>query len=120
MDGFTAACLGFLIAYAGDWERSCALAAHARRLNPHHPGWYWFLSFFDACRKNDYRGALDFALKINMPGFWRTNLAPLGSPANEKRRGTAVRELLALRPDFPEVAREELGKFWDPELVQHL
>jgi TolB-like protein/tRNA A-37 threonylcarbamoyl transferase component Bud32 len=123
MDGFTAAYLGFLIAYAGDWERGCALAAHARRLNPHHPGWYWFPSFFDAYRKNDYRGALDFALKINMPGFWRTNLAlamAYGQLGEREAAGNAVRELLALRPDFPEVAREELGKFWDPELVQHL
>ena len=123
MDGFTAAYLGFLIAYAGNWERGCTLAAHARRLNPHHPGWYWFPSFFDAYRKNDYRGALDFALKINMPGFWRTNLAlamAYGQLGEREAAGNAVRELLALRPDFPEVAREELGKFWDPELVQHL
>jgi len=69
MDGFTAAYLGFLIAYAGDWERGCALSERARRLNPHHPGWYWFPSFFDAYRKRDYRGALDVALKVNMPSF---------------------------------------------------
>ncbi len=25
--------------------------------------------------RSDYRGALDFALKVNMPGFWRTNFA---------------------------------------------
>jgi TolB-like protein/predicted Ser/Thr protein kinase len=123
MDGFTAAYLGFLIAYAGDWERGCALAAQARRLNPHHPGWYWFPSFFDAYRKSDYRGALDLALKINMPGFWRTNLAlamAYGQLGEREAAGNAVRELLALRPDFPVVAREELGKFWDPELVKHL
>jgi TolB-like protein/tetratricopeptide (TPR) repeat protein len=123
MDGFTAAYLGFLIAYAGDWERGCALAAQARRLNPHHPGWYWFPSFFDAYRKRDYRGALDVALKINMPGFWRTNLAlatAYGQLGEREAACNAVRELLALRPDFPVVAREELGKWWDPELVEHL
>jgi TolB-like protein len=43
MDGFTTAYVGFLIAYAGDWERGCALVEKARGLNPHHPGWYWFL-----------------------------------------------------------------------------
>ncbi len=123
MDGFTAAYIGFLIAYAGDWERGCALAAQARRLNPHHPGWYWFPSFFDAYRKSDYRGALDVALKVNMPGFWRTNLAlavAYGQLDEREAARNAVRELLAVRPDFPAVAREELGKFWDPELVQHL
>jgi TolB-like protein/tRNA A-37 threonylcarbamoyl transferase component Bud32/tetratricopeptide (TPR) repeat protein len=123
MDGFTAAYLGFLIAYAGNWERGCALVERARQLNPHHPGWYWFPSFFDAYRKRDYRSALDVALKINMPGFWRTNLAlaaAYGQLGEREAACNAVRELLALRPDFPVVAREELGKFWDPELVQHL
>jgi TolB-like protein/tetratricopeptide (TPR) repeat protein len=123
MDGFTAAYLGFLIAYAGDWERGCALAERARKLNPHHPGWYWFPSFFDAYRKNDYRGALDVAVKINMPGFWRTHFAfatAYGQLGELEAARNAVRELLALRPDFAVVAREELGKWWDPELVRHL
>jgi len=123
MDGFTAAYLGFQIAYAGDWERGCALAAHARQINPHHPGWYWFPSFFDAYRKSDYRGALDAALKINMPGFWRTHLAlaaAYGQLGEREAACNAVRELLTIRPDFDAVAREELGKWWDPVLIEHL
>jgi TolB-like protein/tetratricopeptide (TPR) repeat protein len=123
MDGFTAAYLGFQIAYAGDWERGCALAERARWLNPHHPGWYWFPSFFDAYRKNDYRGALDFALKVNMPGFWRTPLAlaaAYGQLGEHDAARRAVGDLLAIRPDFADVAREELGKWWDPELIEHL
>jgi TolB-like protein len=123
MDGFTAAYLGFLIAYAGDWERGRALAIRARRLNPHHPGWYWFGSFFDAYRQRDYRGALDYALKVNMPGFWRTDLAlaaAYGQLGEEKAAREAVRGLLALRPDFPTIACEELEKWWDPGLVEHL
>jgi hypothetical protein len=35
----------------------------------------WFLPLFDAYRKGDYRGALEFPQKVNMPAFWRTNLA---------------------------------------------
>jgi serine/threonine protein kinase len=123
MDGFTAAYLGFLIAYAGDWERGCDLVERARGLNSHHPGWYWFPSFFDAYRKGDCRAALDFALEVNMPAFWRTNLAlatAKGQLGERQAARNAVRELLALRPDFPTVAREELGKWWDPELVGHL
>jgi TolB-like protein len=55
IDGFTLAYLGFLTAYAGDWERGGALSAKARSLNPHHPGWYWFVPCFDAYRKGEYR-----------------------------------------------------------------
>ena len=123
MDGFTTAYLGFLIAYAGDWERGCALVDKARGLNPHHPGWYWFPSFFDAYRKGDYRGALSFALKANMPGFWRTHLAlgaAYGQLSEQEAARKAVQELLALRPDFPSVAYEELGKWWDAALIEHI
>ena len=123
MDGFTMAYLGFLIAYAGDWERGCALAEQARGLNPHHPGWYWFPSVLDAYRRSDYRGALDFALKVNMPGFWRTNVAlaaAYGQLSELEAARNAVQQLLAVRPDFAVLAREELGKWWDAELVEHL
>ncbi len=123
MDGFTAAYLGMQIAYAGDWERGCAVVERARQINPHHAGWYWFPSFFDAYRKNDYRGALDVALKINMPGFWRTHLAlaaAYGQLGDREAARNAVRELLAIRPDFATAAGVELAKWWDPELVEHL
>ncbi|HSZ21360.1 MAG TPA: protein kinase [Candidatus Acidoferrum sp.] len=123
MDGFTAAYLGFLIAYAGDWERGCALVERARTLNPHHPSWYWFPTLFDAYRKKDYRGALDVALKINMPGFWRTHFAlaaVYGQLGELEAARRAVRDLLAIRPDFASVAREELAKWWDAELIEHL
>src|SRR5579864_5406206 len=43
LDGFTGAFLGSLIAYDGNWERGTALAAKARDLNSHHPGWYWLV-----------------------------------------------------------------------------
>jgi tetratricopeptide (TPR) repeat protein len=123
MDGFTIAYVGFLIAYAGDWERGCALAARARSLNPNHPGWYWFPDFFDAYRKKEYRTALDFALKIQMPGFWRSNFAlavAYGQLGERDSAGRALQDLLALRPDFGSEARRELAKWWDPELVELL
>jgi tetratricopeptide (TPR) repeat protein len=104
MDGFTMDYMGFLTAYAGDWERGGALAEQARNLNPHHLGWYWFPSVFDAYRKHDYRGALDVALRVNMPGFWRTNLAlavTYGQLGEREAGRTAVRELLALDPTSP-------------------
>jgi hypothetical protein len=31
-----------------------------------------------------------------------------------------VRDLLALVPDYAAVARQELGKIWDAQLVEHL
>src|SRR5580692_7683050 len=123
MDGYTAAYQGFLIAYSGDWERGCAWAERARKLNPHHPGWYWFPSVFDAYRKRDYRAAQDAALKINMPRFWRAHLALAvirGQLGERDAARAALQQLLLLKPEFAASARQELGKTWDPDLVEHL
>jgi TolB-like protein len=123
MDGCTAAYLGMLTAFAGDWKHGCALTERAAQLNPNHPGWYWFASSFDAYRKSEYRGALDIALKINMRGLWGANVvlaATCGQLGEREAARNAVRELLALIPNFDVVGRAELGKWWDPELVERL
>lgn len=120
MDGFTIGYMGFLLSYSGDWDRGCALMEQARNLNPNHPGWYWFPPFFNAYRKGDYRAALEFALKVNMPGFWRNELAlaaTYGQLGELELARNAAQELLAVRPDFAAVAWEECRKWWDPELV---
>ena len=123
LDGFTMAYMGFLLAYSGDWERGCELVEKARNLNPNHPGWYWFPPFFNAYRKGDYRGALEFALKVNMPGFWRNELAlaaTYGQLGELEMARNAARELLEVRPDFTAIARQECSKWWDPQLVDQL
>lgn len=123
MDGLTSAYLGFQIAYSGDWERGCALAERATQLNPNSPGWYWFPLILNAYRQGDYQRARDLVQKVNMPGFWRTQfmLAVCNGQVGELDAArNAVRELLRIRPDFLVVWREELCKWWDVELVEHL
>lgn len=123
MDGLTAAYLGFLIAYSGDWERGCALAERAIQLNPNSPGWYRFPLVLNAYRTGNYEQARDLVLKVNMPAFWRTQLmlavcnAQLGELDAARN---AVQELLKIRPNFLEVWHEELSKWWDAKLVEHL
>ncbi len=123
MDGFTMAYLASLVAYSGDWERGCAMAKQARDLNPRHPSWYWFSDCFDAYRRGDYRAALDIARKIQMPGFWRLNLALAAAHGQLGERDAAagaLRELLAAKPEFASHAREELSKWWNADFVEHL
>jgi len=123
MDSCGVAGLGGLIAYAGEWERGCALVQQALRLNPHHPGWYWFPLVFDAYRQGDYRKALDLALRIDLPGFRDTQavLAAVYGQLGEHEAATrCLTELLALAPQFALEARTEFGKFLDPELVEHV
>jgi TolB-like protein/Flp pilus assembly protein TadD len=123
MDGFTIAYMGFQISFSGDWERGCALMERARSLNPNHPGWYWFPPFFNAYRKGDYRDALEFAPKVNMPGFWRNELAlaaTYGQLGELELARNSMQDLLAARPEFATSARDECRKWWDPELVEQI
>jgi TolB-like protein/Tfp pilus assembly protein PilF len=123
MDASVAAYIGNLIAYSGDWERGCAVVESAMQLNPRHPGWYWFVSFNEAYRRRDYRGALGFALKINLPGNFYTHAViaqTYGQLGMREEARKALQELLALRPDFARTAREEYGRwFHDPAFVEH-
>src|SRR5438270_8235928 len=122
MDGAACAFMGFLLALSGEWERGCELADAARQLNPHHPGWYWLPAVLNAYRKHDYLGSVDAALRINMPGyFWwpLTSAAAYGQLGDHALAQKALRELLAIRPDFATAAREEFGKWFDDELAEH-
>jgi TolB-like protein/Tfp pilus assembly protein PilF/predicted Ser/Thr protein kinase len=123
MDGFTLAYLGFLLAYAGDWERGCALCRQARSLNPHHPGWFWFAEAFDAFRQGNYREALAVLAKINMPHYWRANLAlaaSYGHLGELEAARSALGSLLAAKPDFAAIARAECEKWWQPAVVEQM
>ena len=123
MDSSTAALLGTMIAYTGDWEYGVGLVERAKELNPHHPGWYHYLAVYDAYRRRDYRSALASALKVKMPGYYwpHASLAAVYGQLSEKERAAAaLRELHALLPNFGAIAREEYGKWNDPEFVEHL
>ena len=123
MDGCNVALLGAYIAYAGEWERGCGLVEQAVNLNPHHPGWYWFPLFSNAYRKGDYHGALNFALKINLPGLHTSHMAlavSYGQLGQRDEAAQAVQELVKLRPNIAILARPALRMRFDPELAEHM
>jgi TolB-like protein/Tfp pilus assembly protein PilF len=121
MDGNSIAFLGELLTYAGDSERGLALAGRAKQLNPHHPGWYWYADFYDAYRRGDYRGALGFAIKANLPGHWGMHAALAaahGQLGEREAAAKALRDLLKLRPGFAADVRTEFEKWWEPAYVE--
>ena len=123
MDSSTAALLGTMIAYAGDWEYGVGLVERAKQLNPHHPGWYHYLAVYDAYRRRDYRTALANALKVNMPGYYwphATLAAVYGQLGKRERAEAALRELRAIIPNFGAIARQEYAKWNEEEFVEHL
>ena len=81
---------------------------------------YWFALFYNAYRKGDYRGALGFARKVDLPQD-STRTSPLrrqpASSASATRPQRPARELLPLKPAFEATARGELGQWFQPDLV---
>jgi hypothetical protein len=58
-----------------------------------------------------------------MPAFWRTRLAlaaAYGQLGEQEAARNAVQGLLTIRPDFAVTGRDELRKWWDAELTEHL
>jgi len=58
-----------------------------------------------------------------LPGFWRTQLilaAANGQLGERQAAGKAFQELLKIRPNFAEIGRDELKKWHDEELQEHL
>jgi Tfp pilus assembly protein PilF len=123
MDGNSIAFLGEMLTYAGDPDRGLTLSGRAKQLNPNHPGWYWYADFYNAYRQGDYRGALGFALKFNLPSHWGAHAhmaAVCGQLGQKDAAAKALRELLKLRPDFAATVRKDMEKWWEPEFAERM
>ena len=104
-------------------EAEQLLVERAMQLNPHHAGWYHYVTFCDAYRKHDYQGALASILKVNMPAYhWpQVYLAAVSGQLDEQQRArAALQKVDALLPNFGAIARKEMLKWLDAELTEHL
>ena len=122
MDGNSIASLGELLTFAGNSERGLELVERAKKLNPNYPGWYWYINFYRAYSQRDYENALNFALKVNMPGHWAAAMmiaAASGQLGQREAADKAVRDVLKLRPDVASTVRSDMTKWWSPEDVEH-
>lgn len=115
--------LGLHLAYDGQWERGLALLDKARRLNPLHPGWYWFPYALDHYRRGQYAEALRAARRLHLPDFfWEPLFIAMicGQLGREEEAQTALARLLELRPDIITAAAQVIGIIvLDPALVAH-
>ena len=123
MDGATIASIGEMLIFVGDGERGLQLSGSAKQLNPHYPGWYWYANFYHAYQQKDYRSALGFARKVNLPGHWAQYMmiaAACGQLGDGEAAGKALRSLIDLRPDMACTVRKVMNRWWDSESVEHL
>jgi len=123
MDGAVIGLLGLLLQHAGEAEQGEEMVERAKRLNPNYPPVLRFTGFVKAYRQRKYADALQEAIGIHMPGFFHAHsvrAAALGQLGQREAAQLALRDLLALRPDFGATVRQDYSKWWDPEMVEHL
>jgi serine/threonine-protein kinase len=119
-DGTTVAMLGCLMSVCGQEERGVALAEQAMALNPHHPGWYRFGTFFSRLRRGEYHDALGTAQQINMPGYFVAVMilaAAQAAVGNRAAARAARDDLVAMFPTVDSDGITLVRKWlrWSPE-----
>jgi TolB-like protein/cytochrome c-type biogenesis protein CcmH/NrfG len=122
-DAAARAYLGLLIASAGEWDRGCEMVESAMKLNPNCPGYFYFARCWGNYRLGKYEETLDALARVNMPGYFHVpaiQAAALGQLGRHEEARKALRDLLALRPEFAATARQEYAKWFDGENVEQI
>ncbi|MBA2434233.1 MAG: hypothetical protein H0V54_03945 [Chthoniobacterales bacterium] len=106
--------LGLLIVHTGEFERGGAIVRHAMELNPDHAGWMHFGPIWEHFHKHEYERALDHANRVDIPGlFWPYLVvaAVNGHLGRRTEAEAAVRDLLAIDPEFAAHARSNIASW---------
>lgn len=114
------ASLGLHFAYDGQWKKGLQMIDLARKLNPLHPGWYWFPFVADAYRRKDFAQALVVASRLNMPDFfWEPLFVAMieGQLGHRDKASAALRRAVELNPELTSAAREIIAKIFPDEAL---
>ena len=104
--------LGLLIVHTGEFGRGGAIVRHAMELNPDHAGWMHFGPIWEHFHRREYERALDHANQVDIPGlFWPYLVvaSTCGHLGRKAEAAAAVRDLLAIDPEFAAHARYDIG-----------
>jgi len=103
--------LGLEIVHTGEFERGNAIVLRAMELNPNHAGWMHFAPLWSHFHNGEYELAIERANQVNVPGLFWPYLVVASACGHLGRRSeaeAAVRDLLALDPNFSEHARSNV------------
>jgi adenylate cyclase len=104
--------LGLQIVHTGEFERGTKIVRRAMELNANHAGWMHFAPLWQHFHKGEYEQALECANRVDVPGlFWPylVMAATCGHLDRNAEAAAAVRDLLALDPEFAAHARSNIG-----------
>ena len=98
--------------HTGEFERGAAIVRRAMELNANHAGWMHFAPLWEHFHKGEYEQALERANRVDVPGLFWPYLVVASACGHLGRRAeaeAAVRDLLALDPEFAAHARSNVG-----------
>src|SRR6266550_3504012 len=104
--------LGLQIVHTGEFEQGTAIVRRAMEMNANHAGWMHFAPLWDHFHKREYEQALECANRVDVPGLFWPYLVMASACGHLGRRAeaaAAVRDLLALDPEFAAHARSNIG-----------
>jgi len=107
--------VGFHFCLMGEWEEGCLLVKKVLELSISSPGWFNITPFLYYFISNDYKKALDHAIKIDSPNIFHGAVARCTAYAHLGETDLAKEELDDLLKHFPNFM--EQGK---PLLVRFL
>lgn len=105
--------IGYILVFAGDFDRGRKLLDKAIALNPCHPRWFHHGCWLDDYRRGEYEASYrEASLAGPIIGFWNPVLcaASLGQLGRESEAKAFVEELRRLNPDFESRARELIAR----------
>ena len=103
--------LGLQIVHTREFERGTAIVRRAMELNANHAGWMHFAPLWNHFHKGEYEQALECANRVDVPGLFWPFLVVASACGHLGRRAeaeAAVRDLLALDPEFAAHARSNI------------
>jgi TolB-like protein/Tfp pilus assembly protein PilF len=115
--------IGWMLAFAGEWDRGVELVARAIDLNPHHPGWLHNVLATNHYRNGEFDKALVQAKRSNLPQFVWTPLHVAGAAGQLGLPVDARAALDAIRKNHPEYIDPNKVRalwsmcLWDADLV---
>ena len=116
--------IGYFLVLLGEWDRGEQLIRKSIRLNPFYRAFVRYGTWLNSFRQADYHGALEELEWLSGVGYFWDPLgraATLGQLGRNKESRRAVKELLALKPDFPARGRiliRHYVKF--PEIMERI
>jgi len=105
--------LGYILVFAGEFERGRMLMDDAMERNPCHPKWFHHGCWLDDYGRGDYEASYRQAWMAGpQMGFWGPVLcaASLGQLGREKEARGFSEEIRRLKPDFEERSRELMNR----------